>query len=49
MIHSLHLKHYLMGIEPCRSLEEALAAEPARLANGTGVPAGVCPKVIAPA
>jgi hypothetical protein len=36
-----------MGIEPCRSLEEALAAEPARLANGTGVPAGVCPKVIA--
>src|SRR5687768_9258135 len=47
MIHSLHLKHYLMGIEPCRSLEEALAAEPGRLAGGIGVPDGVCPKIIA--
>jgi hypothetical protein len=47
MMHSLHLKHYLMGIEPCRSLEDALAAEPGRLADGTGVPDGVCPNVIA--
>lgn len=47
MIHSLHLKHYLMGIEPCRNLEDALAAESGRLANGEGVPPGVCPKVIA--
>lgn len=47
MVHSLHLKHYLMGIEPCRSLEDALAAEPGRLCDGTGVPAGVAPKVIA--
>ena len=47
MIHSLHLKHYLMGIEPCRRLEDALAAEAGRLASGVGVPSGVCPKVIA--
>ena len=47
MMHSLHLKHYLMGIEPCRNLEDALAAEPGRLSDGAGVPAGVCPKVIA--
>src|SRR5688572_20204409 len=39
MMHSLHLKHYLMGIEPCRTLEAALAAEPGRLRDGTGVPA----------
>ena len=47
MMHSLHLKHYLMGIEPCRTLEEALAAEPGRLATGTGVPSDTCAKVIA--
>jgi hypothetical protein len=47
MMQSLHLKHYLMGIEPCRSLEEALAAEPGRLATGAGVPPGVCARVIA--
>jgi hypothetical protein len=47
MMHSLHLKHYLMGIEPCRTLEEALAAEPGRLATGAGVPADTCAKVIA--
>jgi len=47
MVFSLHRKHYLMGIEPCRTLEDALAAESGRLANGTGVPEGVCPKVIA--
>lgn len=47
LIHSLHLKHYLMGIEPCRALEDALAAEPERLATGAGVPDGVSPKVIA--
>jgi hypothetical protein len=47
MIFSLHRKHYLMGIEPCRRLEDALAAESARLAKGAGVPDGVCPKVIA--
>ena len=46
MMQSLHLKHYLMGIEPCRTLEEALAAEPARLATGAGVPADTCAKVI---
>ncbi len=46
MMHSLHLKHYLMGIEPCRTLEEALAAEPGRLATGAGVPADTCAKVI---
>jgi hypothetical protein len=46
MIFSLHRKHYLMGIEPCRALEDALAAEPGRLASGAGVPEGVCPKVI---
>jgi hypothetical protein len=47
MMHSLHLKHYLMGIEPCRTLEEALAAESGRLATGAGVPADTCAKVIA--
>jgi hypothetical protein len=36
-----------MGIEPCRDLADALAAEPARLASGAVVPSGVCPKVIA--
>ncbi len=46
MMNSLHLKHYLMGIEPCRTLEEALAAEPGRLATGAGVPADTCAKVI---
>ncbi len=46
MMHSLHLKHYHMGIEPCRTLEAALAAEPERLA-GRGVPGGVAAKVIA--
>ena len=46
MMHSLHLKHYLMGIEPCRTLEEALAAEPGRLATGAGVPPDTCAKVI---
>lgn len=47
MMHSLHLKHYLMGIEPCRTLEEALAAEPGRLSTGKGVPPDTCAKVIA--
>ncbi len=47
MMHSLHLKHFHMAIEPCRTLEAALAAEPARLATGAGVPAGVPPRVIA--
>ena len=47
MMYSLHLKHYLMGIEPCRTLREALAVENGRLARGSHVPPGVCPKVIA--